>query len=87
VVTFTLYENFYEYRDGLQAYLKKQGIEALVHYPNPCYWNEAFQHKCKKGDFSVTDWQAANKLSLPLHEHLTQDELEYIAYHVKKFYA
>ena len=87
VVTFTLYESFFEDRDALQAYLKEQGIEALVHYPQPCYWNEAFQAKCKKGDFPVTDWQAANKLSLPLHEHLTQDELVYIADAVKKFYS
>lgn len=87
VVTFTLYENFYQDRDALQAYLKEHGIEALVHYPQPCYWNEAFQHKCQKGDFPVTDWQAANKLSLPLHEHLTQDELVYIAEKVKEFYA
>jgi dTDP-3-amino-2,3,6-trideoxy-4-keto-D-glucose/dTDP-3-amino-3,4,6-trideoxy-alpha-D-glucose/dTDP-2,6-dideoxy-D-kanosamine transaminase len=87
VVTFTLYENFYERRDELQAYLKEQGIEALVHYPQPCYWNAAFQRRCARGDFPVTDWQAANKLSLPLHEHLTQEELEYIAYHVKKFYG
>lgn len=87
VVTYTLYENFYERRDELQAYLKGQRIEALVHYPQPCYRNKAFQHKCKDGDFPVTDWQAGNKLSLPLHEHLTQDELEYIADKVKEFYA
>ena len=87
VVTFTLYENFYERRDELQAYLRVQGIEALVHYPQPCYWNPAFQQKCEQGDFPVTDWQAANKLSLPMHEHLTQDELEYIASKVKAFYA
>jgi dTDP-4-amino-4,6-dideoxygalactose transaminase len=87
VVTYTLYESFFEKRDELQAYLKEKGIEALVHYPQPCYWNAAFQHKCKKGDFPVTDWQAANKLSLPLHEHLTQDELVYIADKVKEFYA
>lgn len=86
VVTFTLYENFYERRDELQAYLRENGIDALVHYPQPCYWNEAFQFKCKKGNFPRTDWQAANKLSLPLHEHLTQDELVYIAEHIRRFY-
>ncbi len=85
IVTFTLYENFFERRDELQSYLKEQGIEALVHYPMPCYLNKPFGHKL--GDFPVTDWQAVNKLSLPLHEHLTQDELVYIADKVKEFYA
>ncbi len=84
---FTLYENFYQRRDELQAYLKEHGIESLVHYPQPCYWNEAFQHKCKRGDFPVTDWQAANKLSLPTNEHTTQEELEYMVYYIKKFYS
>jgi aminotransferase EvaB len=84
-VVFTLYENFFERRDELQAYLKEQGIEALVHYPMPCYLNKPFGHKL--GDFPVTDWQAANKLSLPCHEHMSQDELQYIADKVKAFYA
>ena len=43
-----------------------------------------FGHKL--GDFPVSDWQAANKLSLPCHEHLEQDELVYIADKVKEFY-
>jgi dTDP-4-amino-4,6-dideoxygalactose transaminase len=86
-VTFTLYENFYERRDELQAYLKECGVEGLVHYPMPCYRNRAFQHKCKDGDFLITDWQAENKLSLPCHEHLEENELQYIIDCVKKFYA
>lgn len=86
-VVYTMYENFYEHRDELQAYLKKQGIEALVHYPQPCYWNEPFQFKCKKGDFPVTDRHAATKLSLPAHEHITEEELQYVADKVKAFYA
>lgn len=82
--TFTQYENFYENRDGLQAFLLTNGIESLVHYPMPCYLNMPFGHKL--GDFPVSDWQAANKLSLPCHEHLEQDELVYIADKVKEFY-
>ncbi len=85
--TFTQYENFYENRDALQTYLKEQGIETLVHYPQPCYWNKPFQHKCKQGDFPVTDWQAANKLSIPCHEHMAQEELQYIVDKVREFYA
>lgn len=83
--TFTQYENFYDNRDGLQAFLKDNGIESLVHYPMPCYLNKPFGRKL--GDFPVSDWQAANKLSLPCHEHLTQDELDYIADKVRKYYA
>lgn len=83
--TYTQYENFYANRDGLQEFLKANGIESLVHYPMPCYLNKPFGHKL--GDFPVSDWQAENKLSLPCHEHMEQDELQYIVDKVKEFYA
>jgi dTDP-3-amino-2,3,6-trideoxy-4-keto-D-glucose/dTDP-3-amino-3,4,6-trideoxy-alpha-D-glucose/dTDP-2,6-dideoxy-D-kanosamine transaminase len=87
VSTFTMYECFFEGRNELQEFLKEKGIEALAHYPQPCYWNAAFQHKCRQGDFPITDMHAATKLSLPAHEHLTQDELQYIVEAVKNFYS
>ncbi len=83
--TFTQYENFYERCDELQAFLKENGVESLVHYPMPCYLNKPFGHKL--GDFPVSDWQAANKLSINVHEHLSQDELQYTVDCIRKFYA
>lgn len=83
--TFTQYENFYEQRDELQAFLKENGIESLVHYPMPCYLNKPFGHKL--GDFPVSDWQAENKLSIACHEHMHQDELQYTVDCIRKFYA
>ena len=83
--TFTQYENFYENRDGLQAFLKENGIESLVHYPMPCYLNKPFGHKL--GDFPVSDRQAATKLSIAMHEHMQQDELQYTVDCIKRFYA
>lgn len=83
--TWTQYENFYENRDGLQTFLKENGIESLVHYPMPCYLNKPFGHKL--GDFPVSDWQAENKLSINLHEHMSQDELQYTVDKIREFYA
>lgn len=87
ICTYVMYENFYQNRNELQIFLKESGIESLVHYPQPCYRNLAFQHRCKVGDFPITDWQAENKLSIPAHEHMTKDELQYIIECIKKFYA
>ena len=83
--TYTQYENFYENRDGLQTFLKENGIESLVHYPMPCYLNKPFGHKL--GDFPVSDKQALTKLSINVHEHLRQEELEYTVDCIKRFYA
>lgn len=83
--TYTQYENFYERRDELQGFLKENGVESLVHYPMPCYLNKPFGHKL--GYFPVSDWQAANKLSIPCHEHMQQDELQYTVDKIKEFYA
>lgn len=87
VVTYTQYEVFFERRDEMQAFLKEHGVETLIHYPQPCYWNECFQFGCKKGDFPVADRHAATKLSLPMHEHISQAELEYIVEKVRTFYV
>lgn len=82
--TFTQYENFYERRDELQAFLKENGIESLVHYPMPCYLNKPFGHKL--GDFPVSDRQAETKLSIAMHEHMAQEELQYTVDCIKRFY-
>ncbi len=83
--TYTQYENFYENRDGLQAFLKENGVESLVHYPMPCYLNKCFGHKL--GDFPVSDRHALTKLSINVHEHLSQDEIQYTVDCIRKFYA
>ncbi len=83
--TYTQYENYYENRDELQAFLKENGVESLVHYPMPCYLNKPFGHKL--GDFPVSDRHALTKLSINIHEHLTYDELQYTVDCIKRFYA
>ncbi len=83
--TYTQYECFYESRDGLQAFLKENGVESLCHYPIPCYLNVPFGHKL--GDFPVSDRHALIKLSINVHEHLTQDELQYTVDKIREFYA
>ena len=77
--------HFYDKRNELQSYLSKRDIESLVHYPMPCYLNKPFGHKL--GDFPVSDWQARNKLSIPCHEHMEQDELQYVVDCIREFYA
>lgn len=74
-------------RDELLTHLKEQGISAKIHYPIPLHLQEASQHLgYKLGDFPVSESQAKNIITLPVHQHLTDEEINYMISAVKSFY-
>ncbi len=65
-----------EQRDGLQSYLKENGIPSMVYYPNPMHKQTAFiDLGYNDGDFPVTEKLCKTVLSLPLHPYITEDEI------------
>ena len=75
-------------RDGLQAYLKGQGIGSEIYYPlplhlQPCYADLGY----KKGDFPVSEKLAAESLALPVHSELAVEDVDYICEVIQSFYA
>jgi dTDP-4-amino-4,6-dideoxygalactose transaminase len=83
-----LYQFFCEDRDALYDFLRKKGVEAKVHYPVPLHLQPASRHLgCKPGDFPVAEAQAKKTLTLPVHQHLTDEELEYMIACVREFYG
>ena len=74
-------------RDGLLAHLVERGVEAKVHYPVPLHL-QPFSARLgyRKGDFPATESQAAKIITLPVHQHLTEEEVEYVIEAVKTFY-
>ena len=74
-------------RDELHKYLNENGIEAKIHYPIPMHLQPAAKHLCyKAGDFPVAEEDSRTLITLPAHQHLTADELDYTIEHVRKFY-
>jgi len=74
-------------RNELYKYLLDNGIEAKVHYPIPLHLQEAAQFLgYKEGDFPVCEAQARSIITLPVHQHLTDDQLYYVVETIKKFY-
>jgi dTDP-4-amino-4,6-dideoxygalactose transaminase len=74
-------------RTGLIRYLDEHGVETKIHYPIPLHLQKPCQKLgYKKGDFPVCENQAERILSLPIHQHLTEEQIYYVADLIKKFY-
>jgi dTDP-3-amino-2,3,6-trideoxy-4-keto-D-glucose/dTDP-3-amino-3,4,6-trideoxy-alpha-D-glucose/dTDP-2,6-dideoxy-D-kanosamine transaminase len=74
-------------RDELLAYLNGKGIEAKVHYPIPVHLQEAAQYLgYKEGDFPVSEDHARAVITLPAHQHITSEEIQYTIDNIRQFY-
>ena len=74
-------------RDELLAYLHRKGVEAKIHYPIPLHLQNAAQYLCyKEGDFPVCEEDSRTIITLPAHQHLSDDEVDYVIEQVRSFY-
>ena len=74
-------------RDRLLQHLLAAGIEAKVHYPIPLHLQEAARYLgYQAGDFPVCEAHCQTILTLPVHQHLTATEIDYMVEHIRKFY-
>lgn len=74
-------------RDELLRHLIEWGIRAKVHYPIPVHLQRAAAYLgYKKGDFPVCEKDCKTIITLPVHQHLTPEELEHVIDCVRAFY-
>jgi dTDP-4-amino-4,6-dideoxygalactose transaminase len=74
-------------RDGLLSFLTQNGIDAKIHYPIPLHLQRCSAHLgYKEGDFPVTEAQAKAIITLPVHQHLKEDQVDYMIQRIKEFY-
>lgn len=75
-------------RDGLQVYLRSQGVGSEVYYPLPLHLQPCFADLgYKKGDFPVSEKLAAASLALPVHAELAAEDVDYICHCIRSYYA
>jgi dTDP-4-amino-4,6-dideoxygalactose transaminase len=75
-------------RDRLLEYLLDRGVEAKIHYPVPIHLQgPARRLGYKPGDFPVCERQAGSILTLPVHQHLVEDQLLYMVDTIQAFYS
>ena len=86
-IVYHLYIVFAERRDELLKFCQQRGIEAKIHYPVPIYCQPAVKHLGHTiGDFPVSDHHAKTIITFPCDQHLTEEEIVYVASAVKEFY-
>lgn len=84
---FHLYILLAENRNGLLRWLLDNDIDAKIHYPTPLHLQPASAFLgYKEGSFPVCESQAKSIISLPLHQHLTDEEIDFVVDTVQKFY-
>lgn len=74
-------------RDKLLAFLAENGIDAKIHYPIPLHLQRCSEHLgYQKGDFPVAEQQARSIITFPVHQHLREEQVEYMIDCVRRFY-
>ena len=74
-------------RDKLNRALAESGIETAIHYPVPIHLQPAARKfGYNLGDFPVTERQSKCILTLPIHQFLTEADLERITSAINTFY-
>jgi dTDP-4-amino-4,6-dideoxygalactose transaminase len=76
------------YRDALQQFLTKKGIQTMVHYPVPPHLQEAFAHLgFKRGQFPIAERLAQTSLSLPFFPGMRPEQQERVVDAVRQFFG
>ncbi len=85
---FHLYVIRAKQRDELRTYLSENGIDTGIHYPTPLPFLPAYKYRNHRYDeFPVCVQLKDEILSLPLYSEMTDEQIYWITYHIKKFYG
>jgi dTDP-4-amino-4,6-dideoxygalactose transaminase len=67
-------------REPLRRRLARRGVPTMVHYPVPVHLQRAFAFLgLKAGSFPAAEAAAREIISLPVHQHLTADQVQFAA--------
>ena len=75
-------------RDGLQNFLKEQGIPTMVYYPKPMHEQTAYKALgYGEGACPVTEHLCETVLSLPIHPYITEEDVQLVCAKIKVYLA
>jgi dTDP-4-amino-4,6-dideoxygalactose transaminase len=64
-------------RDRVRADLAELGVQTGIHYPIPCHEQGGYS-QWADGPYPVSSRAAKQIVSLPLHPHMTVDEVDHV---------
>ncbi len=74
-------------RDELKKFLESVKIPSMIYYPGPLHVQNAYRYLgYSENDFPVTTLLCKEVLSLPMHPDMEQDQLDFIALNILKFF-
>ncbi|MDE1804686.1 MAG: DegT/DnrJ/EryC1/StrS family aminotransferase, partial [Candidatus Micrarchaeota archaeon] len=74
-------------RDELKAYLEKNEIECAINFPIPIHLQPPYRAMgYKEGMYPHAEAAANEVLSLPMHQNLKKDDVEYVVNTIKRFF-
>lgn len=74
-------------RDALQAHLKNEGVQTLIHYPVPPHLQQAYQDiNMTAGSLPIAERYAQELLSLPMGPHLSMSDVDQVIASIQRFY-
>lgn len=75
-------------RDRLHKYLADHGVQTRVYYGTPLHLHDASRKLgYQRGDFPVAERQCDRVLALPHAQHLSEEQVAYVAEQVNRFYG
>ena len=72
-------------RDQLISYLKKHGIETLIHYPIAPHQQEIYKCDYQNYNLKITESLSNELLSLPIGPHMPQDHVKAVIQKINNF--
>lgn len=83
---YTIKLNSQTERDGLQAYLREEGIPSMVYYPIPMHRQVAYRALGQPGAHCpVAGKLCETVLSLPIHSYISSEEINVVCNAIKTF--
>jgi dTDP-4-amino-4,6-dideoxygalactose transaminase len=87
VEAYQLYLACFQRRDELVGFLVRHEIEAKVHYPLPLHLQKAAANLgYKRGHFPKAEYQADHVMTLPSHQFITDEQVQFTIDTIRKFY-
>ena len=73
-------------RDGLQIFLKENGIPSMIYYVKPMHRQDAFSNiNYNEEHFAVTNKLVDTVLSLPIHPYISRDDIDLTCNKIKEY--